>query len=138
MEIDVKDKLINDLRARVDKVCTSSKSVSDTPSPRDSRSMISAKPPIYSRDSAICAFTYSPVHSDSLDSLVAETFNSTACKFPMIRINRGFYRIRATEVEIAQVNGKLLARADAWNNGKFGVLRKFLSHFEYVCISLLF
>ena len=82
------------------------------------------------RDTPVPSFAYSPVLSDSLDTLVAETFNATTCKFPLIRINRGFYRIRSTEVEIAQVNGKLLARADAWNNGKFGALRKFLTHFE--------
>jgi len=82
------------------------------------------------KESAKPTFAYTASTTDTLDIIVGETYNIAACKFPLIRINRGFYRIRATELEICLVNGKVLARTDAWNNGKFGPFQKLLIHFE--------
>jgi len=131
-EIDIKDRVIQDMRNKHDSRLLMDLSPSEiSHSPKTVRRPF-ALPPRTSTPLRphTPAYPYSVTTTDPLDVLVGETFNSTTCKFPLIRINRGFYRIRATELEVAQVNGKLLTRADAWNNGKFGAFSKFLTHFE--------
>ncbi len=132
-EIDIKDRVIQDMRVKLDTRIPLPPSPSEKSySPKSIRRPIAFPPrlPTAPRDPSKPSYPYSVTASDPLDVLVGETFNGTSCKFPLIRINRGFYRIRATELEVSQVNGKILARADAWNNGKFGAFRKFLTHFE--------
>ena len=75
--------------------------------------------------------SYSAALSDRVDALVAAELNKRPRKFYPTRINQGFYKFGCVEFDVAEVNGKLLARTKSWNNEKFGSFSKFLTYIQY-------
>jgi hypothetical protein len=73
---------------------------------------------------------YSPIPDDRLDVLVAAELNRMPYKLHPKRINRGYYKFRYIEFEVAEVNGKLMVKAKSWNNEKFGSFGKFLIYLK--------